>query len=128
MQTMETEINAYRLDDELCHSPVWIWYTVLREGVASCLLCNNPVTNTKSNTTSMIQHLRNHHNSNQSYNAWIICEELVELRKMRMQTKKAAPEKLGRISHFSHGMKRDTRAHQNSMKGHTTGISYLIFK
>ena len=63
----------------------------------------------------MINHLKIHHSSNHSYNAWTICEELLELRKLRVQTKKQAKLKYKGIFSDNADDKSDRLAHQESM-------------
>ena len=127
MQTMETEIDAYRADDSLYHSPVWIWYARLSEDMCSCMLCNTSVPNTSHSTTPMINHLKRYHGSNQSYNAWTICEELLELRKLRMQTRKRTKLKYNGILYDNEN--KTEKALQESRGGiQSPGIMHLKTK
>ena len=88
--TMKIKIDNYRTNDTLTQSPCWIWFSKLDPQQSKCLICKRTIPRKDSTTTAMISHMRYRHGSNSGYNAWIIYEELSELRDLRMKAKRQA--------------------------------------
>ena len=89
--TFEEDIRAYRENDRYHHCPFWIWFSKIGEGEnssAACNICMTLVPRKGGSTTGLGVHLRRHHGYDADYNAWIICEELCELKELRLNQKK----------------------------------------
>ena len=86
--SLEKEVQAYRSDDSLIHSPIWIWFTKLGPEECYCLLCKKSLVVTHSNTSGLMRHLKRVHNAGSGYDAAIICEELAELKELRLASKR----------------------------------------
>ena len=90
MAIIEREISAYRLNDKSSHSPAWIYFSKRNLGEVVCLLCGTTMPVKNSSTGCMVNHLKRHHGSDKTYNAWTIYEELAELRELRVLAKRKA--------------------------------------
>ena len=92
-ELLEVEILSYRNNDNMRQSPVWIWFSKLSETSAFCLICNNAIAISYQGTSNLINHMRHHHGSDRKYDAFAILQELMELRKLRRQSKKLSSVK-----------------------------------
>ena len=54
----EGEIVAYRANDTILHSPVWIWFSRSTSEDAVCLLCGRSVRAKDSSTSGLKSHLK----------------------------------------------------------------------
>ena len=86
LEAIEEQILAYRTDDSIQHSPVWLWFSKVDQEITLCLLCNKRIPVKSSCTTGMSSHLKHHHRSDGTHNvnAWRVCEELLELKELRV--------------------------------------------
>ena len=84
---ISNKIRAYREDNDSIQSPVWIWFTSIDGDRATCLLCEKVLQNYGS-TSNLSQHLKRSHDANTKHDAWIICQELMELKQERIASKK----------------------------------------
>ena len=88
MEKLNEEIEAYRENDSHCHSPIWIWFAKSNPEVSICLLCKQEL-RAKNSSSSLNTHLKRKHNDEIGYNAWKICEELLELKELRLSSKRS---------------------------------------
>ena len=91
----EEDIRAYRENDRYHHCPFWIWFSKIGEGEnssAACNICMTLVPRKGGSTTGLGVHLKRHHGHDTDYNAWIISEELCELKQLRLEQKKRVKE------------------------------------
>ena len=88
---IEEQIRAYRENDLAHSSPLWIWFAKVAADMVTCLVCQQTVTSTNYGTTNMKSHLKRHHGEQRKYNAWIIYEELAELKELRIGNRKSQP-------------------------------------
>ena len=93
----DEKIHSYRENDSMCNSPIWIWVSKIDSENIICNICKRVMhlSGISRSTGNFLHHLRRHHGANSDYNAWIICEELAELRAHRMANKK---QKLRKVS------------------------------
>ena len=81
---LDREVQAYRNDDSLTHSPIWIWFTKSNSEESYCLICKKSLVVRHGSTSSLMTHLKRVHNHSTSYNASVIWEELAELKELRL--------------------------------------------
>ena len=86
---LEREVETYRSDDNLSHSPVWIWFSKVNQAELQCLICNKHLPQGKGGTTGgMLHHLKRRHGPLTNYDAFSMFEELGELRDLRIMAKR----------------------------------------
>ena len=88
LEDIPDSIRAYREDEDSIQSPVWIWFSRVDHYQVGCLLCRQYLRMSGSNTTNLSQHLRRAHGAETENDAWIICQELMELKQQRIASKK----------------------------------------
>ena len=110
---LEREIETYRTDDGLSHSPVWIWFSKVNETELHCLVCNKRTPRGKDGSTGgMLFHIKSKHGPRSFYDAYTIFEELAELRDLRLMAKRQ--NNVGRrprTSNSATGVKRRRKPH-----------------
>ena len=95
-EVLQAKIKTYREDDSLTHSPLWLWYTKVDSPGnynSVCRICDTVVPRRDGTTGGMMKHLERHHGRSSDYNAYIIYEELQELKELRLNQKKLHGEK-----------------------------------
>ena len=118
MEQITKEIEAFRENDSMTHSPSWIWFSKIEKNLSICLLCNTKIKSTNSNTTSMGNHIKRLHNSKTDYDASLIFEELSELRDMRISSKRQIQRDNGNFNHFNSNRAKKQIAKLQKMTSH----------
>ena len=92
MEKLDQEVQAYRDNGSHSQSPIWIWFAKVNPDVSMCLICNKEL-KARSSSSSLNAHLKRKHNDDIGYNAWTLCEELMELKELRLNNKRLILER-----------------------------------